>query len=346
MQMPSYRILIVNDQHEVSRLLHSALDTLEDKLDIVEMPSGEQAILDSSHNSVDLLVCDYRLPGISGVELMQKVRQVHPDVKVILIAGKTDPRIRKEVSEAGANAFFIKPVPIADFLDSVERHLGLVKTILPPEPIVPGEEVDIRLNLPDLMVNLRLELEAIAVLFLSDNGHILARAGDLPDKNEEVSLLSSLLSIYCAGQKVALLIGQKVDSNWYVFDGAQYDLIFAPVGMAHAMLVIGKGLADEAQVLKTVEIFSAARQKIELALGEISPDSPATHADPTISQEAVDQGMQEMAPLFKESRKKLKPADVNDFWDKAADKQQAPTNPDMLSYDQAKQLGLAPKDES
>jgi hypothetical protein len=56
--------------------------------------------------------------------------------------------------------------------------------------------------------------------------------------------------------------------------------------------------------------------------------------------------MQEMAPLFKESRKKLKPADVNDFWDKAADKQQAPTNPDMLSYDQAKQLGLAPKDES
>jgi len=80
--------------------------------------------------------CDYRLPGISGVELMQKVRQVHPDVKVILIAGKTDPRIRKEVPSR-ANAFFIKPVPIADFLDSVERHLGLVKTILPPEPIVP-----------------------------------------------------------------------------------------------------------------------------------------------------------------------------------------------------------------
>ena len=344
--MSSFRILIVEDAREVSRLLHSALDMLEYKLDILEMPSGEEAILDSSRNPIDLLVTDYRLPGISGVELMRKVRKYRPNVKVILITGQTDPKIRKEVSEAGADAFFIKPVPIADFLDSVERHLGLVGTILPPEPIAPADEVEIQPNLPDIMVNLRLELEAIAVLFLSDNGHILARAGDLPDRNEEVSLLSSLLSIYCAGQKVARLIGQKVASNWYVFDGAQYDLIFAPVGMAHAMLVIGKGLADEEQVLKTVEIFSAARKKIELALGEFFPGIPATHEEPTMPQEAVDQGMSEMAPLFKESRKKLKPADVNDFWDKAAEEHKAPTKPDMLSYDQAKQLGLAPEDES
>ncbi len=344
--MASHRILIVDDQREVSRLLHSALATLEYKLDIVEMPSGEEAILDSSRNSIDLLVTDYRLPGISGVELMRKVRKFRPNVKVVLITGQTDPRIRKEVSEAGADAFFIKPVPIADFLDAVERHLGLVESILPPEPIVPVEEVDAQPNLPDIMVHLRMELEAIAVLLLNDNGHILARAGDLPDSNEEVSLLSSLLSIYSAGQKVTRLIGEKAASSWYVFDGADYDLIFAPVGLSHAMLVIGKGLADEDQVLKTVDIFSAARKQIEPALGEVPPGIPATHESPTAPLEAVDVGMREMDPLFKDSRKRLKPADVNDFWDKAADQHKAPTKPDMLSYEQAKQLGLAPKDKS
>jgi DNA-binding response OmpR family regulator len=344
--MASHRILIVDDQREVSRLLHSALATLEYKLDIVEMPSGEEAILDSSRNSIDLLVTDYRLPGISGVELMRKVRKFRPNVKVVLITGQTDPRIRKEVSEAGADAFFIKPVPIADFLDAVERHLGLVESILPPEPIVPVEEVDAQPNLPDIMVHLRLELEAIAVLLLNDNGHILARAGDLPDSNEEVSLLSSLLSIYSAGQKVTRLIGEKAASSWYVFDGADYDLIFAPVGLSHAMLVIGTGLADEDQVLKTVDIFSAARKQIEPALGEIPPGIPAAHESPTTPLDAVDVGMREMDPLFKDSRKRLKPADVNDFWDKAADQHKAPAKPDMLSYEQAKQLGLAPKDES
>jgi DNA-binding response OmpR family regulator len=343
--MPSYRILIVEDQREISRLLHSALATLEYAMEIVEIPSGEEAILDSSRNLVDLLVTDYRLPGISGVELMAKVRRYRPGVKVILITGMTDPKVRKEVAEAGADAFFIKPVPIADFLDAVERHLGLVETILPPEPIASQMELEIQRELPDIMVQLRQELEAIAVFLLNDNGKILARAGDLPDNNNEISLLSSLLSIHSAGLKVSHLIGQKAASNWHIFNGDQYDLVFAPVGTAHAMLIIGKGLADEEHVLKTVEIFSAARRTIEPAIGEVPAGTDAVHEAITTPLEAVEQGMREMAPLFKDAKKRLKTADVNEFWDKAADQHKAPTKPDMLSYDQAKQLGLAPKDE-
>jgi CheY-like chemotaxis protein len=344
--MPSYRILIVEDQREVSRLLHTALDTLENTLEIVEIPSGEEAILDSSRNSIDLLITDYRLPGITGIELMGKVRRYRPKVKVILITGQTDPEIRKQVAQAGADAFFIKPVPIADFLDSVERHLGLVETILPPELIAIPEPEEIGPSLPDLLVKLRQDIAAIAVLLLNDNGHILARAGDWPDSNNEISLLSSLLSIHSAGQKVSHLIGQRVASNWYVFNGGHYDLIFAPVGTSHAMLVIGKELADQEHVLKNVDIFSTARKTIELVLGETLPGISAAQDVLTTPLEAVEQGMREMAPLFKEAKKKLKPADVNDFWDRAADQHKPPTGPDMLSYDQAKQLGLAPEDES
>lgn len=344
--MPSYRILIVEDQREVSRLLHSALDTLEYDLEIVEIPSGEEAILDSSRNLIDLLISDYRLPGITGIELMRKVRSYRPKVKVILITGQTDPRIRKQVAEAGADAFFIKPVSIADFLDSVERHLGLVETILPPELIVPDEPKEPEINLPDLMVQLRQDMDAMAVLLLNDNGRVLARAGDLPDSDNEVSLLSSLLSIQSAGQKVSHLIGRQVASSWYIFDGDQYDLIFAPVGTTHAMLVIGEGLADQEQVLKKIDIFSSARRTIEPVLGENPTGTPAHHEALTMPVEAVEQSLREMAPLFKQSRKKVNTAELDKFWDKAADEQKAPTKPDMLSYDQAKQLGLAPEDES
>ena len=344
--MPSYRILIVEDQREVSRLLRSALETLEYKMSVVEIPSGEEAILYSSRNPVDLLVSDFRLPGMTGTELMIKVRKYHPEMKVILITGQTDPKIRKEVAEAGADAFFIKPVPMADFLDSVERHLGLVETILPPEPIAAVEEAVVKQSLPDLLAHLRQDLEAIAVLLLGDSGRILARAGDLPDTNDEISLLSSLLSIHSAGQKISHLIGQKVPSNWYIFDGGKYDLISAPVGTTHAMLVIGQNLAKEDRVLKTVDIFSAARKIIESTLGETVSGTPATQEPPTAPMEVAEPGGGELEPLFDEAKKKLKPADVNDFWDKAAGNHKAPTKPDMLSYDQAKQLGLAPKDEN
>jgi DNA-binding response OmpR family regulator len=139
--MVAYRILIVEDQREVSHLLRTALETLEHELEVVEIPSGEEAILDASRNKVDLLVTDFRLAGITGIELMRKVRSHRPEAKVILITGLTDRKVRKEVAEAGADAFFLKPVPIADFLDAVERHLGLVETMLPAEPISEIEKV-------------------------------------------------------------------------------------------------------------------------------------------------------------------------------------------------------------
>jgi CheY-like chemotaxis protein len=344
--MHSYRILIVEDQREVSRLIHSALDTLDYELEIVEIPSGEEAILDSSRNSVDLLVSDFRLPGITGVELMRKVRKYSPQVKVILITGQADPKIRKQVAEAGADAFFIKPVPIADFLDSVERHLGLVETMLPPEPIAASEAEEFHSNLPDLLVQLRQEMEAIAVLLLNDNGRVLARAGDLPDSDNEIPLLSSLLSIQSAGQKISRLIGQKNVSNWHVFNGDQYDLIFAPIGTMHAILVVGKELANKDHVLKQVDIFAAVCGTIETALGEIPQGAATTQEALATPVEIVEQSMPEMAPLFMDARKKLKSADVNEFWAKAADEQRVPTKPDMLSYEQARQLGLAPKDET
>ena len=272
--MSSHRILLVEDQHEVSRLLHSALETLEHDLEVVECPSGEEAILDSSRHQIDLLVADYRLPGVSGIELMHKIRKDHPKVKVILITGMTDPKVRREVADAGADAFFIKPVPMADFLDAVERHLGLVEAMLPPEPIAGDDEEEIQRSLPDLLASLRQELEAAAVLLLNDTGRIVARAGDLPESNNEVPLISSLLSIYSAGRKISRLVGQEITSSWHVFDGGKHDLIFAPIGGTYTMLVMGQGLADEGRVLDTVNIFASARKPIDQALN--APSLPAT----------------------------------------------------------------------
>ncbi|MDP2995729.1 MAG: response regulator [Anaerolineales bacterium] len=350
-----HRILIVEDQREVSRLLRSTLETLEVELEVVEIPSGEEAILYSSRNKVDLLVSDYRLAGMSGIELMRKVQKNQPQAKIILVTGQTDPKIRKEVAEAGANAFFIKPVPMADFLDAVERHLDLVEKILPPEPIA-ADDTEIQRGLPDLLAGLRQELAATAVLLLNDTGRILARAGDLAGglgHDNEVALISSLLSIHSAGKKVSRLIGQKIASRrWYIIEGGKYDLVFAPVGLTHAMLVIGKGIrwTEGYQGLKTVDIFSAARKNIEQVIGETAQGTSATQEPLTTplprartgTTEVVEQSMKELAPLFKDAKKKLKPAEVNEFWNKAADKYKAPSKPDMLSYEQAKQLGLGP----
>lgn len=66
--MPVPRILWVDDQRDILILLYSTLNTLAHEMDIFEAPSGEEALLEATRNKVNLLVVDYRLPGITGNE--------------------------------------------------------------------------------------------------------------------------------------------------------------------------------------------------------------------------------------------------------------------------------------
>ena len=87
-------------------------------------------------------------------------------------------------------AIFDKPIPMADFLDAVERSLGLVRTIFPPESSKEAEQH--RQTLSELLSGFRQKIKADAVFLISDRGRVLARAGDLYDSSMEVSLLSAL----------------------------------------------------------------------------------------------------------------------------------------------------------
>jgi CheY-like chemotaxis protein len=349
--MAANRILIVEDQREVSRLLHTSLDTLEYKLDVVEIFSGEEAILDASRKRVDLLISDYRLPGISGIELMRKVKQYQPNAKIILITGLTDPKVRKEVAEAGADSFFIKPVPIADFLDAVERHLGFVKTFLPPEPISRDEpEEEPRRSMPDLIVGLRQELGAQAVFLLNDQGRVLAQAGALPNAYAETNIMDSLMAMFSAGQKLGRIIGQKAPSTWHIFNGGAYDLVLTPIGTGHALLVAGAKLADEKAALETVNIISSARGLIEKNLesvGAAQPPKPEVEvpAQPELTLDDKVEADKDIEALLT-GKKKVKVQDADAFWSEASEKQKAiPSKPDIITYEQARQLGLAPQEE-
>lgn len=341
--------MIVDDQREVSRLLQSALVTLEHKLEIVEMLSGEEAILYATRNSVDLLVADYQLPGISGLQLMKKIRSFQPTVRVILITGLSDPNVRKEVALAGADAFFLKPISIADFMDSVERVLGLVETILPLEPILKDAEQDERHGLADLLSGLRQKLKAQAVLLLSDRGRVLACAGDLPEKNQEVSLIASLMAIYSAGQKISHVIGDQFKGSYHIFDGGVYDLIFVPVDSTHAMLLVGDSLADEGLLIENIHqcsmVCPAVKEFLAALDGPVIPYVKGKSVQSELIQVPESTG-EDLEPILTGVKSKVRTDELDAFWSEAADGQPAvPLHADGISYEQARQLGLAPQDD-
>jgi hypothetical protein len=112
------------------------------------------------------------------------------------------------------------------------------------------------------------------------------------------------------------------------------------------MIVIGNGLASGTQLLKTVDVFLAARKNIEEILGESRPEVAASKETPALPQDQTKPGEEDMGSLFKGTKKRLIPSEVDDFWNGATNEHITPTKPDMLSYEQAKKLGLTPEGKS
>ena len=357
-------ILIVDDQRDILRLLHSTLDTLKNvEIKVFEAPSGEEALLESSRHKVDLLITDYKLPGMSGVELMHKVRARHPEAKVILITGMNERKVREEMLNAGALAIFDKPIPLADFLDVVERGLGLVQTIFPPEKTESGgKEEERHARLSDLLANFRQDIKAEAVFLLNDRGLVQARTGKLHDASMEVSLISTLMAIHGASLKVARHNHQESFDSYHVFSGGDHDLLFIPVTPLYALLVAGNGLAAEERVLESVSGLLALRTQVEKSLKSMgvtgklrlpSDDTPpASSADltpatiPAAVKPADAPPSPEMEALLKHATKvKTKANDADDFWSQAAEKHgNKPVNSEVISLEEARKLGLIPGD--
>ena len=344
-------VLLVDDQKDIVRLLHSALQTLGHPLDLVDAPSGEEALLEASRRKVDLLVADYLLPGISGVELMRKIKARNADLKVIFISGMTQRKARAEMLAAGAVALFDKPIPLADFLDAVERSLGLVRTIFPPESSKVAEEH--RQTLSELLGGFRQKVKADAVFLISDRGRVLARAGDLYDSSMEVSLLSALMAIYSAGLKVSRIIHQEGLDTYHVFRGGEHDLLLMPVDAAHALLLSGRNLAKSERMLQTVEGMLFVRADVENILQSlgvspvveiVEPAIPANEAgEPLLYESDEPEPEMDLDVLFASAGNKKKVDDLDAFWNDAVEKTGSiSTNPDVITYDEASKLGLTP----
>lgn len=346
--MPAPSVLLVDDQRDIVRLLHSSLQTLGHELEIIDAPSGEEALLEASLHKIDLLIADYLLPGISGVELMHKIRARNPGLKVIFITGMTARRARTEMLNAGAVAMFDKPIPLADFLDAVERSLGLVRTIFPPESTRGTEEH--HQTLSELLGGFRQKVSADAIFLISDRGRVLARAGDLYDSSMEVSLLSALMAIFSAGLKVSRFMHQENLDNYHIFRSEDHDLILIPVDASHALLLAGKDLATAERILPTVQEMLLVRDEVERVLKSLGVAPMPLETEPAIPEpEPLSIAPQEPEPevdvdaLFESANKNSEVKDIDAFWDSAVEKTSSiPTNPDVISFDEARKLGLTP----
>ena len=113
------RLLLVDDDAAVRRLLRMTLPAGE--FVVIEAADGEEALAEFERERPDIVLLDWKLPGLSGGEVLAELRREHPGLPVIVLTADITAKTRKEASALGADTFLTKPFSPRELLGVVER---------------------------------------------------------------------------------------------------------------------------------------------------------------------------------------------------------------------------------
>jgi CheY-like chemotaxis protein len=326
----------------------------------VDVPSAEEAMLEMRRGQIDLLVTDLRLPGISGLELIRRLRKASSEADMIVISAYADENTRADVEQLGA-AFYAKPLVLEDFLEGVKRALGnraaasAPEAAAEPEPEQTGAAVR--------LARLRRDLGALAVFLVNLDGAITLRAGDVTALDVQ-AVLTPVVTALSAAHAVGQALGGPGPNSLHFFDGEQYDLYAAGVGPDYALVMLFEGERGAAQMGPVLrygrqcadELLAQLRAQGEAAMAAEAEPEPEPAPVRRVPATAPLRGKPRTGPLAEPpppplteaelqsldaAAQKVKTQDAASFWEAAAgDDEIGEVRAGTLSFEQAAQLGL------
>ncbi len=124
------KILVIDDEKPIRDALHNILTAEQYQVDIVE--NGKKGLEMLNENDYDVVLCDIKMPGMDGLEVMTKASEVAPEVPFILISGHGTIEIAVEAVRKGAYDFISKPPDLNRLLitirNAVEKNNLVIET--------------------------------------------------------------------------------------------------------------------------------------------------------------------------------------------------------------------------
>jgi DNA-binding NtrC family response regulator len=119
--MSSYNILVTDDEAPQRKTLSGFLG--KQGYGVFQAENGSKGLEFINRESVDLLLTDMNMPGLNGIELLQKVKEVNPLVEVIVMTAYGTIESAVEAMQKGAFTFVTKPIDLASLSLHIERAL-------------------------------------------------------------------------------------------------------------------------------------------------------------------------------------------------------------------------------
>ena len=143
----SGNVLVVDDDKLICNLLQDVL--MRNNVSTMTALNGEEAlsIINSSH-SIDMVLTDVNMPGMTGLTLMQRIKGISPDLPVVVMTGFGTEQIAVKALLAGAYNFCRKPFDINEITTIVKKGLDLRRNSMREKEVIPFLKVQLHFEIP------------------------------------------------------------------------------------------------------------------------------------------------------------------------------------------------------
>ncbi len=116
------RLLLVDDEEP---FLESASKVFRRKgVSVQTAVRGVIALEVLEKNPVDVVILDVKMPGLGGIETLERIRAGYPDIAVILLTGHATMESAAQGMQHGAAGYMVKPVDLNELLDKAKKAAG------------------------------------------------------------------------------------------------------------------------------------------------------------------------------------------------------------------------------
>jgi len=117
------RILIIEDEAAIRRVLKKIISEENEKYQVEEAEDGLAGIEMISKFDFDLVLCDIKMPKMDGVEVLEKVKKLKPEIPIVMISGHGDLDTAVNTMRLGAFDYISKPPDLNRLLNTVRNAL-------------------------------------------------------------------------------------------------------------------------------------------------------------------------------------------------------------------------------
>lgn len=117
------KILIIEDEAAIRRVLSKIISEENDSYQVEEAEDGLIGIEKIMKEDYDLILCDIKMPKMDGVEVLEKIKKIKPEIPVIMISGHGDLDTAVNTMRLGAFDYISKPPDLNRLLNTVRNAL-------------------------------------------------------------------------------------------------------------------------------------------------------------------------------------------------------------------------------